>query len=193
MPPKNSTRTSKPKPPKPGEPRLSVRRPQRMAVVMSKGDPNRLDPALISSLYGAVYQHKFSLKKAGLADFKVAPLVARWPDAGRVAKSKWTGLWAVPVPAGTRKLRCKPTDYPVRLETWNYGPTVAEILHIGPYSEEGPSIQKLMDFIGARGYEIAGSHEEEYLTRPDAKVMKTIIRYPVRRRVRSGKGRSAHG
>jgi hypothetical protein len=29
-------------------------------------------------------------------------------------------------------------------------------------------------------YEIAGPHEEEYLTRPDAKVPKTIIRYAVR-------------
>ena len=36
------------------------------------------------------------------------------------------------------------------------------------------------EFIAASGYEIAGPHEEEYLTQPDAKQMKTIIRYPVR-------------
>ena len=67
------------------------------------------------------------------------------------------------------------------METWKYG-TVAEILHIGPYSEEGPSIEKLHKFIGESGCEIAGAHEEEYLTRPTAKVIKTIIRYPVRRK-----------
>jgi hypothetical protein len=33
------------------------------------------------------------------------------------------------------------------------------------------------------GYEIAGPHEEEYLSRPDAKVVKTIIRYAVRKKV----------
>ncbi|MBM2850090.1 MAG: hypothetical protein HW418_3032, partial [Anaerolineales bacterium] len=57
-----------------------------------------------------------------------------------------------------------------------------EILHIGPYSEEGPTIQRLHEFIAASGYEIAGVHEEEYLTTPKAKVQKTIIRYPVKKR-----------
>ncbi len=193
MSPKTAGRAAKPKPFKAGEPRLSHRPPQRMAVVVSLGDPNHLDPSLISSLYGAVYQHKFNLKKAGLPDFKVSPLIARWPDADRVVKSKWSGLWAVPVPAGTRKLRCKALDHEIKLETWEYGATVAEILHLGPYSEEGPAIKKLFDFVQTQGYEIAGAHEEEYLTRPDAKVTKTVIRYPVTRRVRAGKGRAAHG
>jgi hypothetical protein len=193
MPVTKSKARLRPKGLKAGEPRLSRRKPQRMAVLVSQGDPSQLDPSVISSLYGAVYQHKFSLKKAGMADFKVAPLISRWPNADRLAKSDWKGMWGVPVPAGTRKLRCKPTDQPIRLETWAYGPAVAEILHLGPYSDEGPTIQTLVAFIRDQGYEIAGDHEEEYLTRPDAKVMKTIIRYPVRRRVRSGKGRSAHG
>ena len=39
---------------------------------------------------------------------------------------------------------------------------------------------RLQEFIAASGYEIAGVHEEEYLSRPEAKQMKTIIRYPVR-------------
>jgi len=32
------------------------------------------------------------------------------------------------------------------------------------------------------GYEIGGVHEEEYLTTPDAKVPKTIIRYAVKKK-----------
>ena len=40
----------------------------------------------------------------------------------------------------------------------------------------------LHKFIEDSGCEIAGVHEEEYLTRPDAKVVKTIIRYPVKKK-----------
>ena len=69
----------------------------------------------------------------------------------------------------------------MQIERWEYG-TVAEILHLGPYSEEGPTIERLHKFIEESGYEIAGVHEEEYLTRPDAKVQKTVIRYEVRKR-----------
>ncbi|MCJ7769173.1 MAG: GyrI-like domain-containing protein, partial [Dehalococcoidales bacterium] len=65
--------------------------------------------------------------------------------------------------------------------TWQYG-MVAQILHLGSYSEEGPNIERLHGFIEESGYEIAGPHEEKYLTRPDAKAVKTIIRYEVRKK-----------
>jgi hypothetical protein len=71
----------------------------------------------------------------------------------------------------------------VTLEEWSYG-DVAEVLHVGPYAEEPPTIQRLHEFIAGQGYEIAGPHEEEYLTRPNARLPKTIIRYPVRQRTR---------
>jgi hypothetical protein len=41
---------------------------------------------------------------------------------------------------------------------------------------------RLHDFIVENGYEIAGVHEEEYLTMPKAKVQKTLIRYPIRKK-----------
>jgi hypothetical protein len=68
--------------------------------------------------------------------------------------------------------------FEVKIERWEYG-LVAQILHIGPFSSEGPTIQRLHEFIAAQGYEIAGVHEEEYLTSPAAKVQKTLIRYPI--------------
>jgi len=171
---------------KPGVPRLARRPKQRMAVLTTIGDPNEILGGAVSALYRAAYQHKFNLKRAGKPQFKVGPLTARWPDAHLVEKSEWTGVWGLPVPAGTRKLMAETSDHEIRLETWDYGPTVAEILHLGSYADEGPSIQKLHEFIDTSGYEIDGAHEEEYLTRPDAKVVKTIIRYPVRKRVRAG-------
>jgi len=179
-------RPSKAKPLKAGVPRFVKKPRQRMAVVTTVGDPNQIQEGAVSALYRATYQHKFSLKRAGKPDFKVGPLIARWPDAHLVEKSHWTGIWGLPLPKGTRKLQAENSEHEIRLETWDYGTKVAEILHLGSYAEEGPSVQKLHEFIETNGHEIAGLHEEEYLTRPDAKVVKTIIRYPVRKRVQEG-------
>lgn len=154
---------------------------QTMAVVVTKGDPNVVGETVLPALYGAVYTLKFQLKKSGKEDFKVSGLRARWPDAHLLPKDQWTGLWALPIPDGTTEIPKKVPEPDVKIEVWEYG-TVAEILHIGPYSEEGPTVEKLHKFIAESGYEIAGGHEEEYLTRPDAKVVKTVIRYPVRRK-----------
>lgn len=43
-------------------------------------------------------------------------------------------------------------------------------------------MERLHRFIAEKGYKIAGVHEEEYLSRLDVKVPKTIIRCPVRRK-----------
>jgi hypothetical protein len=72
-------------------------------------------------------------------------------------------------------------DVEVNLETWQYG-TIAQILHLGAYDQEGPNIERLIKFVEDSGYQIAGDHEEEYLTTPDAKVPKTIIRYVVEKK-----------
>jgi len=154
---------------------------QTMAVVDSKGDPNVVGEQVFPALYGAVYTLKFSLKKAGKEDFKVTGLRARWPDALLLPKDQWTAHWGLPIPEDTTEVPKKVPEPEVRVEVWEYG-EVAEILRIGSYTEEGPTIQKLHQFIEESGYRIAGDHEEEYLTRPDAKVQKTVIRYPVRQK-----------
>ncbi|MHB9024868.1 MAG: GyrI-like domain-containing protein [Armatimonadota bacterium] len=151
-----------------------------MAVVRSKGDPNVVMEGIMPALYGAVYTLKFALKKQGI-DFKVEPLRARWPDAHLLPEDQWTAYWGIPLPEGTTEVPRKVPDVEVTVEQWAYG-TVATILHLGPYSEEGPTIQRLHEFIAAQGYEIAGVHEEIYLTSPKAKVQKTVIVCPVRKR-----------
>ena len=162
-------------------PKIVEKEPQTVAVVVSKGDPNVVGDQALPALYGAVYTLKFQFKKSGKGDFKVGGLRARWPDAHLLPKDQWTGIWALPIPEGTTELPKKVPEPEVRIEVWEYG-TVAEILHFGPYSEEGPTVERLHKFIEESGYEIAGVHEEEYLTRPTAKVPKTIIRYPIRNR-----------
>ena len=72
------------------------------------------------------------------------------------------------------------------LATWEYG-QVAEILHVGPYSEEEPTIRKLLQFVKDSGYATTGEHEEEYLKGPGMfgtggpEKYLTIIRYRLKK------------
>jgi hypothetical protein len=153
----------------------------KVVAAESHGEPAKAAQQVLPSLFQTAYRLKFSLKGPARKRFHVGPLAARWPIPGDRPKEEWVGLWALPVPASTRRLPTNGTDMPVRLETWDYGGRVAEILHVGPWSEEKPTIDRLHAYIREQGYEIAGAHEEEYLTTPKAKIQKTIIRYPVRR------------
>ena len=59
---------------------------------------------------------------------------------------------------------------------------VVQILHKGPYSEEGPSIRKMLDYANEEGYEPVGVHHEIYLSDPRRTLpenIKTILRQPV--------------
>jgi len=163
------------------EPQIVEMPPQKMAVVYAKGAPDRVFPEVMPALYGSVYTLKFDLKKKGLTTFKVSGLRARYPDAHLVLKEEWTHIIGLPIPEDTASLPQKVPGIEVKIETWEYG-TVAQILHLGPYDQEEPTVERLHKFIEESGYEIAGMHEEEYLTRPDAKVVKTIIRYPIKKK-----------
>jgi len=153
---------------------------QKMAVVYMKGDPNKVMPGFLPVLYGSVYKLKFELKKRGI-EFKVDKLRARWPNAYLVPKDEWLGICGLPIPEDTTSLPQKVPGIEVKIEQWDYG-TVAQILHIGPYSEEHATVERLHEFIAENGYKIAGVHEEEYLTKPEAKVQKTIIHYPIKKK-----------
>ena len=161
------------------EPQILEMPAQKMAVVNGKGAPDKVFPELMPALYGSVYTLRFDLKKKGLPTFKVSGLRARYPDTLLVPKGEWTMVIGLPVPEDTTSLPQKVAGVEVKLETWDYG-TVAQILHLGAYDQEEATVERLHKFIEESGYEIAGLHEEEYLTRPEAKVPKTIVRYPVR-------------
>jgi len=154
---------------------------QKMAVVHAKGAPDKVFPEFLPALYGSVYTLKFDLKKKGLPTFKVTGLRARYPDAHIVPMDEWTHIICLPIPEDTTALPQKVPGIEVKIETWEYG-TIAQILHLGAYDQEYATVDRLHRFIEDNGYEIAGIHEEEYLTTPDAKVIKTLIRYPVRKK-----------
>lgn len=170
-----------PRKPSKTEPQLLEMPPQKMAVVYARGAPDKIFPVVLPALYGSVYTLKFDRKKKGLPTFKVSGLRTRYPDAHLVPKEEWTEIVGLPIPDDTTSLPQKAVSTEVKVDTWEYG-TVAQILHLGAYDEESASVERLRRFIEGNGYEIAGPHEEEYLTKPDAKVVKTIIRYPVKKK-----------
>ena len=163
------------------EPQILEMPPQKMAVVSGKGAPDKVFSEVLPALYGSVYTLKFDLKKQGLPTFKVSSLRARYPDAHLVPKESWTIIIGLPIPEDTTTLFQKVPNIEVKIETWDYG-AVGQILHLGAYDQESATVERLHQFIEDNGYEIAGLHEEEYLTSPDAKVIKTIIRYPIKKK-----------
>lgn len=162
-------------------PRITELKAQPMAVVYTHGEPSEVAEAALPVLFGAVYGARAELKKKKRSVFKVGPLRARWPDANDVPRERWTGVWGLPLPNGIAALPQKNPEIPVKREVWEYGP-VAELLHVGPYTAEGPTVARLQAFVAEQGFEIVGPHEEEYLTTPRAKVQRTIIRFRVRRK-----------
>jgi hypothetical protein len=68
-----------------------------------------------------------------------------------------------------------------RFESFNEG-TCAQIMHIGPFSAEGPTIERLHRFIEDSGRRLTGKHHEIYLSdiqKAEPAKWKTIIRQPM--------------
>jgi len=69
----------------------------------------------------------------------------------------------------------------VRLEPLREG-RAAQILHMGPYAAEQPTIEKLHAFIREQGLRPAGKHHEIYVSDPRRTAperLRTVIREPV--------------
>ncbi len=147
---------------------------QKMLVVEKKGDPNVVAGMAFSTLFSTFFS---------VPGVKMAPPRARWLNQPTDPRNEWLGLYALPLPDSVTSLQSQVEG--VKIDYWEYG-EVAEILHIGPYNEETPTIEKLFAFIAEQGYEIAGPHEEEYLKGPesgtDTSKYMTIIRYQIRKR-----------
>jgi len=69
----------------------------------------------------------------------------------------------------------------LHFERWREG-RCAQVMHIGPYSEERPTIERLHGFIAEQGLRQRGAHHEIYLGDPrrsDPARLKTVLRQPV--------------
>jgi hypothetical protein len=160
------------------EPRITNLPDQKVIEVELKGDPNKTAGVGIGKLYSVFFQIRGNTIK------QAAPK-ARWRAEVFTNRDSWIGIFALPVSDNVTELPAQKGDIQVKLGKWQYG-EVAEILHIGPYSTEMPTIEKLHQFIENSGYEIAGDHEEEYIKSmmplfDDPKSYYTIIRYQVKK------------
>ncbi len=158
---------------------------RKVLTVTTVGDPGNPDEALFGALYGTAYGTKFKKFKPRGIKLELGKLCALWPDAHLKPKNEWTGIWGIPVPdfVVETDLVQKDPNHPVGLEIWPGG-TYAQVLHKGTYAEEGPTVAALHKYIesefGLKLADVPGAHEEEYLTKPDVKDQKTIIRYRVK-------------
>lgn len=173
---------------------------QQYLMVDGFGDPNhsQLFQDAIEALFGLSYTIKFMLKKQGRQDYGVMPLEGLWwtEDMAAFSVGKrdewlWTLMILQPsfitnndVEEARKQLMAKKEVIllpKVRLETMNEG-TCAQILHVGPFSEEPPTIERLHQYIKDNGYSLRGKHREVYLSdmrRTAPEKLKTIIRQPV--------------
>ena len=170
-------------------------------MIDGHGDPNTA-PAYaeaVEALYTVAYTVRFALKRGPAAvDAPVMPLEGLWwtPDMATFSvddKSAWDWTLMILLPpqatadavddARTAAARKKRLDAigRVRCEPFAEG-LAAQVLHVGPYSAERPTIEALHAFIAERGYRLSGKHHEIYLGDPRRSApekLRTIVRQPV--------------
>jgi hypothetical protein len=171
-------------------------------MVDGRGDPNTSVDYLqaIEALYGMSYTVKFIIKKEGGEDYTVLPLEGLWwsddpLDFVRGAKDKWEWTAMIMQPRlvtashiekakDELKRKKDPPALPkVRFENFEEGLS-AQVLHTGPYAEEGPTIERLHKFIEEQGYALHGKHHEIYMGDPrrsKPEKLRTIVRQPVKK------------
>ena len=172
----------------------------KFLMVDGKGDPNTSHEyaQAVEALFSVSYTAKFMVKKGPRQlDYSVMPLEGLWwaDDmsafiANDRASWRWTMMIMQPhfvanevieaAIASVRSKRHLPAMDKLRLEEFAEG-RCAQVLHVGPFSEEGPTIERLHAFIDDRS-SLTGKHHEIYLSdirRADPRKWKTIIRQPM--------------
>lgn len=169
-------------------------------MVDGQGDPNHSADytAAVEALFSVAYTAKFIWKKApGGCDYAVMPLEGLWWaddltafHSGDRASWRWTMMILQPafVPRATLQAavdqagrkKTLPALPRLRIEDFEEG-RCAQILHVGPFTAEGPVIERLHAHIQAQG-QLRGKHHEIYLSdirRADPARWKTVIRQPM--------------
>lgn len=152
----------------------------------------------IEALFSVSYTLKFMIKKSTGIDFSVMPLEGLWWvddmtkfSSDRKDEWKWTALIMQPKYVTTNEVRLaveaikKKKNLPalpkLRFESFKEGP-VAQIMYVGPFSNEAPTITKIHTYIQNSGHALNGKHHEIYLNNPATTApekLKTIIRQPM--------------
>lgn len=176
--------------------------PMNFLMVDGHGDPNTAQEYkdAVEALYAVAYALKFRSKREKGMDYVVPPLEGLWwvenmEEFSTEDKSAWSWTMMVMQPewitqemfeAALEQVEKKKNLLALsklRLESYHEGLAV-QILHIGSYDDEGPTIARMHAFIDENGYEPAGKHHEIYLSDPRKvapEKLKTVLRQPVRK------------
>jgi hypothetical protein len=170
-------------------------------MVNGQGDPATSPEyqEALETLYTMAYQLKFTIKaRHPELDYVLPPPEGLWWAKDMAAFSmndrdawQWTAMIMQPdhvtqalFDEAVDKVKQK-KDLPglgkLRFERYHEGRAV-QIMHLGPYAAEAPTIQKLHAFARENGYELRGKHHEIYLNDPRRTApekIKTVIRQPV--------------
>jgi hypothetical protein len=169
-------------------------------MVDGRGNPNTAPEyaEAVEALYAMAYALKFKVKKGkGGVDYAVMPLEGLWwaEDMRQFSvKHKDAWLWTMMIVQPeyvTPKLFAETISEVekkkglgaltrLRFEPYHEG-RAAQIMHLGPYADEEPTIAKLHAFIHQNGSELRGKHHEIYLKDPRKSApgkLQTIIRQP---------------
>ena len=173
--------------------------PMNYLMVDGKGGPAAESyQQAIEALYGLSFTVKFDVKKGVGPDYTVMPLEGLWWAKDMTAfssdrKDEWQWKMMIMQPdhvtakhvnAATKQLREKKNPLAldkIRFESYHEGPSV-QILHIGPYDDEGSIIAQMHKFIDENGYQLHMKHHEIYLSDPrrsKPEKLKTVLRQPI--------------
>ena len=152
----------------------------------------------IEALYALSYKIKFAIRESKDVDYGVMPLECLWWmddmnefSRDRIDEWKWSAMIMQPnfitkeiVEAACQEVsKKKQLPYLDKIELVDFCDGLsAQIMHIGSYADEAPTIDKLHKYIAGNGFERHGKHREIYLNDPRRTApenLKTIIRQPI--------------
>ncbi|MES2038742.1 MAG: GyrI-like domain-containing protein [Pseudomonadota bacterium] len=171
-------------------------------MIDGQGDPNSSATyaAAVEALFTVAYTLKFMVRKSSAAiDYAVMPLEGLWWADNMAAfvadrKSEWRWTMMIMQPdfitadmvasaiAAAGKKKSLSALQQLRFESFNEG-HCGQILHKGPFTEEGPTIDRLHQYIDEHG-KLTGKHHEIYLSdirKAAAENWKTIIRQAMKK------------
>ncbi|MBL4560382.1 MAG: GyrI-like domain-containing protein [Labilibaculum sp.] len=165
-----------------------------------QGNPNTSEDYknAIEALFALSYKIKFAIRESKEVDYGVMPLECLWWmdnmeefSKEKIDEWKWSAMIMQPnfvtkeivLLAKDELIETKDLPYLANIELIDYTDGLsAQIMHIGSYADEAPSIDKLHKYIADNGFKRSGKHREIYLNDPRrtaSENLKTIIRQPI--------------
>ena len=173
--------------------------PARYLAIDGRGAPGGDEfQTALGALYGMAFTLKMTRKFGGGQDYAVCKLEAQWTDTGdgTAPRNEWCWKMMIRTPEFVEPAELKLAA--ARLSEKGKGEGAervellsieegrcVQVLHVGPYEDEGRSIEGLRVFAAEQGHEFHGHHHEIYLSDPrrvPPERLRTILRQPVRPR-----------